>query len=142
MKNSILSILFVAISTFNFGQNIPDRAEKGTTITVTVNLRGSGGHILIGLHTKDTFLKDALQKGKSEIKDGIATVTFNNVLPGTYGILVLHDKNDNNRMDFDQNGMPLEAYGTSNNVISYGPPQWEDAKFKVEETPLNIEIRI
>ena len=142
MKNSILFVLLVAISTFSFGQNIPDQSEKGTTITVTVNLRGAGGHILIGLHTKETFMKGALQKGKSEIKNGIATVTFNNVLPGTYGILVLHDKNDNNRMDFDQNGMPLEAYGTSNNVLSYGPPQWEDAKFEVEETPLNIEIRI
>jgi uncharacterized protein (DUF2141 family) len=45
-------------------------------------------------------------------------------------------------MDFDANGMPLERFGVSNNNISYGPPQWVDAKFEVANTPVEMEIRL
>ena len=45
-------------------------------------------------------------------------------------------------MDFDTNGMPLEMYGISNNVMSYGPPQWSDAKFEVSSEPVSLTIRM
>ncbi len=143
MKTNMLTVAFFLTSIFLFSQEKQEINQEGTTITITVSLRGSGGHILIGLHSKETFMKkEALQRSKSEIKEGKATVTFTNVTPGTYGIMVLHDKNDNGQMDFDATGMPQESYGISNNVISFGPPQWEDAKFEVEDKPMELEIRI
>ena len=45
-------------------------------------------------------------------------------------------------MDFDTNGMPLEMYGVSNNVMSMGPPLWSDAKFEVADTPIELDIRM
>jgi uncharacterized protein (DUF2141 family) len=45
-------------------------------------------------------------------------------------------------MDFDPSGRPTEMYGVSNNTMSYGPPQWNDAKFKVANTPLEMELRL
>jgi uncharacterized protein (DUF2141 family) len=45
-------------------------------------------------------------------------------------------------MDFHLNGMPKEMYGTSNNVMNFGPPQWSDAKFEVANTPISLEIRM
>jgi len=44
-------------------------------------------------------------------------------------------------MDFDSNRMPLEDYGMTNNPLSYGPPQYDDAKFKVTNEDLNFNIR-
>ena len=44
-------------------------------------------------------------------------------------------------MDFNESGMPLESYGTSNNVMTFGPPQYDDAKFKVENNDLELNIR-
>ena len=76
-----------------------------------------------------------------EIKDGKITLTFENVLPGDYAIMALHDENENMRMDFEDNGMPKESYGISNNVMSFGPPQYDDAKFKVENKNLKLKIR-
>ena len=83
----------------------------------------------------------SLQSDESFIENGKVKVTFKNVQPGTYAIMVLHDENDNKRMDFEVNGMPKENYGMSNNPVSYGPPQFTDAEFTVESEDLDYLIR-
>jgi uncharacterized protein (DUF2141 family) len=126
----------------SYGQTGIQNEEKGAPLSVIVSLRGQGGHVLVALHNKDTFLKKPLKSEVATIVNGKAFVTFNNIKPGTYAIVVLHDKNDNKIMDFDTYGMPLEAYGISNNVLLMGPPQWEDANFEMGNTPLQLEISI
>ena len=44
-------------------------------------------------------------------------------------------------MDFDASGMPTESYGMSNNPMSYGPPQFHEAKFELLDKDLNLTIR-
>ena len=66
---------------------------------------------------------------------------FEDIAAGTYAVVCLHDKNANKRMDFDSNGMPQEAYGSSNNRMRMGPPNFEDAKFTVENKSLDLAVR-
>ncbi len=142
MKTILLTItLSLTVFLLNAQSNSKTDTE-GTTIRVTVTLNGTGGNVLFSLHNESTFMKIPLAGLSSDINDGKAIVTFTNVIPGIYGIMVVHDKNDNKQMDFESNGMPLEDYGMSNNVMSFGPPQWNDAKFEVTDTPLEIEIRL
>ncbi len=116
--------------------------EKGIKITVTVeNVSSNDGNVQFGLHTKDTFLKTPLIAKTGEIKDGKATVVFENIAAGEYAIVCYHDKNNNKKMDFEANGMPLEDYGATNNVMSMGPPVFTDAKFIVEKEALVFSIR-
>ncbi|TPN85200.1 DUF2141 domain-containing protein [Aquimarina algicola] len=140
MKTLILFALLLISNLFGYAQK---NIEK-TTITVTVpNVTSSNGEVYFGLFDENTFMKsEPIQSEKSKIIDGVATVTFSNVPAGTYGISCYHDANDNKKMDFDQNGMPKEDYGVSNNNMSYGPPIWDDAKFEVKSENLNIEIRL
>ena len=135
MKNSLTIILFL-ITFITYSQDVK-------TITVQVsNVSNSNGVVSFTLHTKETFMKsEPVQTESSKIKDGIAKIIFNNVKPGEYAIIVLHDENENNRMDFEQNGMPKEAYGLSNNPMSFGPPQYQDAKFIVSDKDLELSIR-
>jgi len=146
MKTILLTITLALTSFFLTAQtsaeNTSETISEGTTITVTVSLKGTGGKILFGLHNESTFMKEPLKGASSEIKNGKSIVTFKNIKPGAYGIMVVHDKNDNKRMDFEPTGMPTEAYGMSNNPMSYGPPQFSDAKFEVSTTPVDIEIRL
>jgi uncharacterized protein (DUF2141 family) len=132
-----LIVLFLSITLANAQET------KGQTITVTIdNVRNNNGKVSFALHTADTFMKGpGLQNAKSSIENGKATITFKNVVPGIYAIMVLHDENENGKMDFQDNGRPKEDYGTSNNPISYGPPQFSDSKFKVSNEDLNIKIR-
>ena len=137
MKNLILTIALVLTSIFSFSQ------DTGITITVLIdNVKNDTGKVSFALHTEDTFMKgNGIMNTETEIKDGKVTITFENVEPGEYAIMALHDENENKRMDFQDNGMPIESYGISNNVMAFGPPQYGDAKFNVEDENLEISIR-
>ncbi|MCC1484977.1 DUF2141 domain-containing protein [Winogradskyella immobilis] len=136
MKHLILTVALLITSIFSF-------AQETQTITVTIdNVTSDKGKVGIALHSKDTFMKaKPIAEMESSIKDGKVTVTFKNVAPGEYAILALHDANENGRMDFKENGMPLESFGASNNVMNFGPPQYEDAKFMVTNKDISLNIR-
>ncbi|TBM99724.1 DUF2141 domain-containing protein [Hyunsoonleella flava] len=137
-----LTTLFIALFlSINFSNAQED--TTGQTVTVTINnITNNNGHVLLSLHTKDTFMKGpGIKSVKSEIVDGKITATFENISPGTYAVMALHDENDNNTMDFEDNGMPKESYGMSNNPMSYGPPQFATAKFDLATEDLEMNIR-
>lgn len=144
MKTIItLSLLFLAAFANAQVETSGSATITGTTITITVPVSSEKGEIIAGLYNEATFLKAApLQGANSSIKDGLATLTFTDVAPGVYGITLFHDTNENKRMDFEASGMPKENYGVSNNVMNFGPPQWEDAKFEVAAEAIEMEIRM
>lgn len=134
--------LLLGLALVGFTTNAQD--ASGATITVTIeNVLSDGGTILGGLHTTDTFMKgpgilDAMQPAKA----GEITMTFENVEPGTYAIMVMHDANDNKQMDMDATtGIPQESYGTSGTMNLYGPPTFTDAQFEVTGEDQEIKIR-
>lgn len=119
MKTIIALIGITFFTHFVNAQNDTVSTSEGTTITVTVPVTSDEGNVLLGLYTEDIFLKAApMKRAIAEIIDGKAIATFENVAPGTYGISLFQDKNGNKQMDFDVNGMPLEPYGISNNIMS------------------------
>ena len=136
MKNFIL-ITALVCSTFFVN------AQEPKNISVTIkNIKNNKGTVLLALHTKDTFMKGkGIMSEAALIENNTVTITFKNVTPGEYGIIALHDENDNKRMDFNENGMPAEDYGTSNNTISFGPPQFNEAKFILADKDLDLNIR-
>ena len=143
MKTIILTIAMAISALLANAQTDEVATTEGITITVTVPINSQEGNIIVGLYDENTFMKAAPMQGvEGDIVDGLATVTFIDVNPGTYGITLFHDKNGNKIMDFEPNGMPKEMYGVSNNNMSYGPPQWSDAKFEVANEPIELEIRM
>ena len=143
MKTIILTIAMAISALLANAQTDEVATTEGITITVTVPINSQEGNIIVGLYDENTFMKAAPMQGvEGDIGDGLATVTFIDVNPGTYGITLFHDKNGNKIMDFEPNGMPKEMYGVSNNNMSYGPPQWSDAKFEVANEPIEMEIRM
>ncbi len=137
MKTLVKLIVFLFTITVSNAQE-----TAGQTITVTVdNISNTNGKVMISLHTSETFMKGpGIQNAESKIENGTVSVTFNNVVPGTYAIMALHDENENNRMDFEDTGMPKEAFGSSNNPMNFGPPQFVDSKFEVAQEVLDIKI--
>lgn len=117
--------------------------EKGANITVVIeNVLADGGTILGGLHTSDTFMKgQGIASAMAPATKGEVTLTFENVQPGTFAIMMMHDANDNKQMDMEANGMPKESYGTSGEMNMYGPPSFETSKFEVTTEDQEIRIR-
>ena len=114
--------------------------KKKVTATV-VNVSSDSGKVSFALYNKETFMKTPLQSKNGKIVDGKSTVVFENLEAGDYAILCFHDKNDNDKMDFQENGMPMEDYGASNNVMSFGPPQYSNSKFSVSKEDVALEIK-
>lgn len=129
----VMTVLFIA--------NSVTAQEKATITAEVVNATSDTGKIGFALYTKDTFMKNPIQAKNAKIVDGKSLVTFENVDLGEYAIICYHDKNDNDKMDFAVNGMPLEDFGASNNVMTFGPPTFDGAKFEVNEKNVSLKIK-
>lgn len=68
---------------------------------------------------------------------------FSDLPFGEYAVAVMHDMNDNNKMDFHFYGAPKEGYGASNDASgTFGPPSFEEARFKLENFSKTIVIKL
>ena len=111
-------------------------------ITVTVvNATTDNGKVSFALYDQVTFMKTPLKGASAKIIKGKSTVTFKNITQGEYSVICFHDKNNNGKIDFNENGMPLEDYGASNNNMDFGPPSFLDSKFSVIEEDVCLEIK-
>ncbi len=116
--------------------------NNGSISAIVTNVAGTEGNVKFGLYTAETFMKAEPDYGiKAEILDGKAIAVFKNIPQGTYALLVMHDVNDNGKMDFDANGIPLESFGASGNGLSYGPPSWQETKFDFTGDSTKMELR-
>ncbi len=133
---STILILLVSLSNIS--------AQEGNRkITVTVvNATSSEGTVKFALSDKENFLIGKyIQTKQAKIEKGTSVVVFENVPAGEYAITCFHDKNDNGKMDFQPNGMPIEDYGASNNVMNFGPPRYDDAKFTITNKDVSLAIK-
>ena len=139
----VFTAIFAFIMFFQSTEiNVEEKKSEKSTITVIVpNVTSNKGKVSYALYNKVSFMKKPIQSQSSKVKNKNSTVMFTNVEPGEYAIICFHDANDNDKMDFEANGMPLEDYGVSNNPVSYGPPQYDAAKFVVSDKNVTLEIR-
>lgn len=138
MRTVVLSLVIVLTTIFSSAQEV-----DGVTITVTIdNVTSDEGKVIASVHTSETFMKGAgILNTESAINDGKVTLTFENVAPGTYAIMAMHDANENKQMDYEPNGMPKESYGMSGNDMTMGPPSFDMAKFEVSDENVEFSIR-
>jgi len=111
--------------------------DAGAGFTLTVKIEGLSaktGKLFVSLHDKA-----ASWPGKSELAvrrmavDPADTVVLENVPAGTWAVSVVHDVNGNGKVDTNFLGIPKEPVGVSNDAKGrFGPPKFDDAKFKLE----------
>ena len=87
---------------------------------------------------------------RHDISESIApgnpvTLTFKDVAPGRYAIALLHDENNNGKMDRAMLLIPREGFGFSRDAkVRMGPPKFGSAAFEVakgESEHLTIHMR-
>ena len=126
---------------------LPAATQESLVIRLS-NLRGNKGHILISLFRNGEGYPDkpekAFRKERLPISDKQALARFSSLPPGHYAIAVLHDENDDLKMNTNFFGLPKEGYGFSNNVMgTFGPPSFQKAKFIIGNgVATNLEIKL
>jgi uncharacterized protein (DUF2141 family) len=112
-------------------------------IDFRASLKARGGVVRCGLFTSAGWLEKPVRSALASAKTNIATCTFRNVEPGTYGVSAFHDRNNNGKLDKNWIGMPVEDYGASNDARgTFGPPRFEDAKFRFEGGHVRLSARL
>ncbi len=134
------------------GPRAPDRQDgkappAAVALTVRVSaLNNDRGRVAVALFASAEAFPDqkrALAGQLTRIQNGKATVRFENVRPGVYAVAVLHDENENSKMDFNFLGMPLEGYGFSNDASAmFGPPSFDAASFKLSPRDSYVPVKV
>ncbi len=113
---------------------------------------------LDGLQSRPGMLKLAVYQGEANwmspsqavltqavrLAGGKSQTVQLSLLPGEYAISVVHDENNNNRMDMKWLPYPRpgEGVGVSNNVERMGPPRYDEARFDFTEDGQQISIQM
>ena len=136
----MMKILVVILSSILMFTGNYFTSNKNITLNVT-NLITDDGKVSFFLFDEVTFMKSPLKTTQAIIVNGKSSVTFKNLNKGEYSIICFHDMNDNGIMDINNKGIPSEAYGVSNNIITFGPPTFFSTKFSLLEEDVNLEIK-
>ena len=130
--------LFIAI-----GQSSLAQTSKTGKLTVKITgIRNTEGNIRVALRSGENTIVDA-KTVEIDPKTLTAEAVFDNPPEGAYGVAVIHDENKNEKLDFNEMGMPLEGYGHSNNPARReGPPSFDETKFIFTSAGAAIEIAL
>lgn len=128
------TLFTLAFSLFTGWLNIPAAPPQQPLTVKVTRLHNNTGSVLVSLFREGTGFPDdasrALAKQKATITDKGATVLFRDIPPGNYAVAILHDENNNQKMDKNFLGIPKEGYGFSNNAsAAFGPPSFRKASF-------------
>jgi uncharacterized protein (DUF2141 family) len=109
-------------------------------LTVKINdMRNSKGQILYILFSGEEGFPDDPSKAVRQGKIDVGQLVDNSFLlkdipSGKYALSVIHDENNNNKLDTNMLGIPKEGVGFSNNPkLMFGAPSYEKCEFVVNK---------
>jgi uncharacterized protein (DUF2141 family) len=121
-------------------------------------VRSDAGELLIGLYASpDGFacaLANASKSGLVADKGrlvglsiranaGAQSTVFTQLPPGRYAAVVIHDENDDGRLDANELGVPTEGYGFSNDAQGFlGAPSFDAAAVTIGEADVRTAISL
>lgn len=109
-------------------------------------LRNDRGHLLAGVYDDPRgFPREGrpTREAKVEIQGGRAAIDFEGLPAGEYAIAVLHDENDDGKMNYNRLKIPTEGFGMTNfTKLRLSPPSFDEAKFEYSGGDQTIEVTI
>jgi uncharacterized protein (DUF2141 family) len=94
--------------------------------------RSLKGSVFVGLYNKPQGFasQNAFRAFSYEISGTEMWVTFDSLAKGSYAAAIIHDENNNQKLDQGEMGIPVEGYGFSNDARGlFGPPDFRLAMF-------------
>lgn len=124
-------------------QSVP--VENTFSLTVKVDdLRNSKGVVQFALYNRDGTIPDEnfqhyYKMGTSDIDNGSAILIFSNLPPGRYAVNILHDENENGKIDKGL-VLPKEGIGFSNykTINLLNRPKFSKASFELNKDSTKI----
>ena len=136
-KIVLLLLIQIVCGIFLFAEETAE--EKKLTVQIT-NVTSEEGQIILAIYNSSENYDKRIAFQEVKVKPEIDTVIFETNLPdGEYLVMLVHDINNNGKLDTSFIGMPKEPVGLSNYDGKGIPGKFKKHKFSVNE---NTEIII
>ena len=136
-KIVLLLLIKIVCGIFLFAEETAE--EKKLTVQIT-NVTSEEGQIILAIYNSSENYDKRIALQEVKLKPEIDTVIFETNLPdGEYLVMLVHDINNNGKLDTSFIGMPKEPVGLSNYDGKGIPGKFKKHKFSVNE---NTEIII
>ena len=125
----------------------PAQNERYTLTIMVEGLRNSKGVVQFTLYNKegsipDTKFKAFYKMEKAKISNGVSTISFTGLPKSRYAINILHDENENGKLDKGL-VLPTEGIGFSNytNIGLSNRPNFSKASFELD-SDATVSVKI
>ena len=128
VQTSLLAIGMLLFCPLAFGQKV----EMNNIVLTVTGLEPRVGQVVVALFDEsETFLKESsFTKTISVDENKKITFEIPAKIQGEYAISVYYDRNNDDQLNTNWIGIPVEPVGFSNNATGLiGPPSFKDASF-------------
>jgi uncharacterized protein (DUF2141 family) len=128
-------VFFLHILAYSSDSHRTDSSKKNNKISVILTgIKSTKGSVRLALFDQakgfPLIAKSALALAEVPAQKGTVKIVLGPVASGKFALVAFHDLNDNNKLDVNLFGIPVEPYGASNNARGImSAPQFDDAKF-------------
>jgi len=135
---NFLLICIAMLSEINAGQSL--------TFNIT-NIKNDNGYVLVALYNSEKGFPDkpslTFKKQRVKAVKGTLSIVFSDIPPGKYAAGIVHDENDNQKLDTGFFGIPKEGFCFSNQAMgTVGPPSFESASISVSNKPVSQNLKM
>jgi uncharacterized protein (DUF2141 family) len=140
MKTQLLISALIASSAIGA---LPVAQAGELTVTIS-DIRNPKGSLMVAVQKSDAGWNDQEKPVTAQkiAASGKEVVLKFDLPAGEYAVQVLHDENDNGKLDTNFMGMPTEGYGFSNNPQVMRRAHFDEAKFPLGEAAASIVVRL
>jgi uncharacterized protein (DUF2141 family) len=142
-----IGILAAAMAWIGLGRAEPAPGPDKIRVEM-LGLRSDSGTVYVTLYAApgEGFPGDAdkaVGSAHAKIAKGRAYCEMSGFAPGVYAVAMIHDENDNHKLDTNWLGIPTEGYGASRDAKArFGPPSFKDAAFTYSGGSVRIPIHV
>lgn len=115
------------------------------TLRLSVETASTTGNIRAAIYSSpEAFEKGDVTAGAAgPAKLGVTELEIKGLEPGTYGVALFQDLNENEELDRNLFGAPNEPFGFSNNpTIGFSTPKFEEFQFEFDGEPKELHIKL
>lgn len=122
------------------------QAGPGEVEVQIQNLRNTNGVVRLCLSRNPAHFpncdRDPAAVSRSVPARGAGTIRFTGLAAGTWALGVIHDENNNGRLDTFM-AIPREGFGFSRNPrLRMGPPRYDDVRFPIAQGRTTLIVRM
>lgn len=126
--------------------SVQPAAPAGSVTISFDNLESTGGVLRLALYTSDeSFMVEekAVLYNFKVIKNSSMEAVLPALPYGTYAFAVFQDENENNTLDKNLFGIPIEPYAFSKTPASkWRLPQFKEVKFEVRQPKQSLRVKL